>query len=227
MDTPTHSGSPTLLLFPTELERQRFADKGGLPVGLAIQKICGFGPVAAAARSAQLIARLKPARVVLCGIAGSFDTDLHPVGSASIFSEVAIDGVGAGQGAEHILPPVLGFPQWPGSVDTRLDPVESSLPLSTDPRGESPPSGPLLLTTCAASISMEDVRVRLERFPGAAGEDMEGFAVAMACVLARVPLSIIRGFSNEVGDRDSRNWRIPSALFAARENTLAFLEQVS
>lgn len=216
-------GSPALVLFPTELERQRFADRGGLPLGLAIQKICGFGPVAAAARTAQLIEKLKPARVVLCGIAGTYDDATYPVGSAAVFGEVAIDGVGAGQGEDHLLPPALGFPQWPGSEDTQVDPIELSLRLATG-RDDT---GPLLLTTCAASISEDEVRLRLERFPTAVAEDMEGFAVAMACALARTPLTIVRGFSNLVGDRDSRNWRIPSALFAAREKALAFLEQAS
>ena len=221
------SGSPALVLFPTELERQRFADRGGLPLGLAVQKICGFGPVAAAARTAQLLEKLKPARVVLCGIAGTFNDSTYPVGSAAVFGEVAIDGVGAGQGENHLLPPALGFPQWPGSEDTQVDPIELSLSLSIGRAAASGDAGPLLLTTCAASISEAEVRTRLERFPDAVAEDMEGFAVAMACALARIPLTIVRGFSNVVGDRDSRNWRIPSALFAAREKALAFLEQAS
>ncbi len=219
------TGSPSLVLFPTDLEHRRFVDRGGLPEGYALQHICGFGPVAAAARSAQLIEKLKPARVILCGIAGSFDEQNYPVGTAAVFGEVAIDGVGAGQGADHILPPALGFPQWPGSKDTQTNPIEAQLPLVSS--ASDTEVGPLLLTTCAASISAEEAAMRLTRFPDAVAEDMEGFAVAMACALARVPLTIVRGFSNVVGDRDSKNWRIPSALFAAREKTLAFLEQLS
>jgi futalosine hydrolase len=45
---------------------------------------------------------------------------------------------------------------------------------------------------------------------------MEGFAVAFACTLADTPVSIVRGVSNVVGDRDPAHWRIPSALGAAR-----------
>ncbi len=41
---------------------------------LAFQ-LCGFGPIAAAARAGALIARYKPERVLLVGIAGSFDTE--------------------------------------------------------------------------------------------------------------------------------------------------------
>ncbi|MFT5285420.1 MAG: futalosine hydrolase [Planctomycetota bacterium] len=222
MPTVPPSGSPTLLLFPTELERHRFMDRGGLPFGCALPHICGFGPVAAAARTSHLIAQLKPARVILCGIAGTYDQDRYPVGEAVMFGRVAIDGVGAGQGEEHVLPPALGFPQWPGSDDTRVEPVETELPLIRDVEPTS--DSPLLLTTCAASISDQEARVRLTRYPDAIAEDMEGFAVAMSCALSSTPLTIIRGFSNVVGDRNSSNWRIPSALYAARAETLRCLE---
>jgi nucleoside phosphorylase len=53
---------------------------------------------------------------------------------------------------------------------------------------------------------------------------MEGFAVALACALFRVPLGIVRGLSNVVGDRDPARWRIPAALAAARELAQGWLE---
>jgi len=45
----------------------------------------------------------------------------------------------------------------------------------------------------------------------------------MACDLADVPLRIVRGISNRVGDRDSSNWRIPGALAAARRLAIELL----
>ena len=56
--------------------------------------------------------------------------------------------------------------------------------------------------------------MRRARFRDALAEDMEGFAVAFACALAGVPVSIVRGISNVVGDRDPAHWRIPAALAA-------------
>lgn len=206
------SGSATLLLIPTDLELRRFLDLGGLPPGLAQVELCGFGPLAAAARSAQLIARLRPARVLLLGIAGAYDTVAHPVAEAFEFADVAVEGIGVGSGAELMSPPELGFPQWPGSdVGESGRRIDVRLPLAA---GES--DGPLLLTTCAASAHQEQAALRREHFPDAVAEDMEGFGVAMACSLAGVPLRIVRGISNQVGDRDSGNWRIPGALAAAR-----------
>ena len=52
---------------------------------------------------------------------------------------------------------------------------------------------------------------------------MEGFAVALACALARVPCAIVRGISNVAGDREAGRWRIPAALAAARALALQAL----
>ncbi len=214
------TGSPTLLLFPTELELARFRERGGLPRGLALTALCGFGPIAAGARTAQLCERLRPARAVLCGIAGTFDAERFPVGEARVFGSVALDGVGVGQGEAHAGPTALGFPQWPGSRDTTACALADELELV-----RRDPGGPHLLTTCAASASPGEAALRRERHPRAVAEDMEGFGVALACALARVPLSIVRGFSNEVGDRDAARWRSATALAAAREVLLVLLEE--
>ncbi|MEM7310143.1 MAG: futalosine hydrolase [Planctomycetota bacterium] len=215
-------GSPTLLLFPTELERRRFRDQGGLAPGFALRAIAGFGPIAAAARTSQLIAEVRPARVLLLGIAGAYDIGRNPIGTALAFSTVAVDGIGAGQGRSFQGPPALGFPQWPGSPATTERPVQDRLPLALPESGGA--EAGLLLTTCAASDSTDHAAERLERFPAAVAEDMEGFAVALACALAGVPCAIVRGISNLVGDREPSRWRIPAALAEARRVALAALE---
>jgi futalosine hydrolase len=211
-------GSPSLLLLPTELEARRFADLGGLEPGHALAHLCGFGPVAAAARTAQLLGTVRPARVLLTGIAGSFDPGRAPIGEAVVFTRVALEGVGVGEGQDFQGPPALGFPQWPGSADTPV--IQEELPLAC-PAGTDPA---LLLTTCAASASPEHAGQRHVRFDEALAEDMEGFGVALACALFGVPLAIVRGISNEVGDRTPGNWRIPGALAAARRAAARVLE---
>jgi futalosine hydrolase len=208
-----------LLLVPTDLERRRFEDQGGLGDAAARLELCGFGPIAAAARTAELIARRHPARVLLVGIAGAYDAERCPVGTALEFDEVAVDGIGVGEGRELVAPPALGFPQWPGEAGSGGDAIQDRLALA------APRVGParLLLTTCAASANRAAAEIRRERFPDALAEDMEGFAVALACALAGVPLRIVRGISNVVGDRSPESWRIPAALAAARRAALAIL----
>ncbi|MDP6540631.1 MAG: futalosine hydrolase [Planctomycetota bacterium] len=211
----------TLILVPTDLERRRLIDRGGFAGEHGDLELCGFGPVAAAARTARLVAELRPRRVLLVGIAGSFDVERHPVGSATEFRAAAVDGVGVGEGLTFRGPPSLGFPQWPGSEDG--DTAEVADRIALEWAGEE--AADLLLTTCAASGSPGQAAMRRERFPAACAEDMEGFAVAMACHFAGVPLRIVRGISNEVGDRDPEHWRIPAALAAAHEAACALLAE--
>src|SRR5262245_52652982 len=147
MPAPT-LGSPTLLLVPTELELRGLAEKGGLGLGQGVLARCGFGPVAAAARAADWIARLAPRRVLLVGCAGSLDLERFPVGSAADFSVVLLDGVGAGRGETFVPSSRLGFAQWPqGAGDERAPAIEERLELGPDPEQVT------LLTVCAASDS--------------------------------------------------------------------------
>jgi futalosine hydrolase len=218
MRPPPH-GSPTLVLVPSELEQRLLDD--GWPAGLALRVLCGFGPVAAAARTAQLVERLRPARVLLIGIAGTYAPERAAVGSALEFGAVAIEGIGAGEGERAIGPAGLGFPQWPARAATGTPAIEERLSLRSTAGARE-----LLLTTCAASGSQAHARERRRRFPDAAAEDMEGFGVALACALSGTPLAIVRGISNVAGERDPARWRIPAALRAARELAIERLLRV-
>jgi futalosine hydrolase len=218
MSAPAPSlGSPELVLVPTPRERALLVE-AGLPRGLALLETCGFGPVAAAARTAELLARLSPRRLWLVGIAGTFDEARLPLATARAFDSVAIDGLGAGRGPGFRGPLELRLPQWPGSETS--PPIEDELALACpDPaRGD----GALLLSVSSASATPEEAAERRRRFPRALAEDMEGFAVALAAALAGVPLVVVRGISNRVGDRQGP-WRIGEAMAAARRTLLELL----
>jgi futalosine hydrolase len=220
LEEMTHTGligSSTLVLVPTAMELGRIDAFGGFPNDLASCAVCGFGVVAAAARTAQILAEIRPARVLLIGIAGTFEPDTVAVGSALEFSSVAIEGIGVGEG-ERLMPTAqLGFPQWPGEKPI-FDRLELSAPDSIDAE---------LLTVCAAAIDVSHAASRKQRFAAAKAEDMEGFAVALACALYACPLRIIRGISNVVGDRESKRWRISEALAAARNMALTIIHSDS
>lgn len=175
-----------------------------------VVELCGFGIVAAAARTAQLISLRQPEAVVLAGIAGAIGDRLK-LGGAYVFDNVACYGVGVGTGVKHQSAGELGWPHW------------------DDPHGDSSVGevielGPAtdnheLLTVCSASLVEEDVRLRGEKHPNACAEDMEGFGVALACHLVGVRLTIVRGISNVAGDRDKKNWVMQRALDAAGQLT--------
>jgi len=191
----------TLVLVPTEYENSELAKHVDLS-DLATVAVCGFGPVEAASVTATLISRLRPQRVLLLGIAGTYDVGRMAVGSTACFREVAIDGIGAGSGDEFVPGKAMGF--------TR----ETSCALHVPARKRNIN---LLLTCCAASANAGEVKNRTARFPEAAAEDMEGFGVARACQLASVPFAIVRGISNLAGDRERTNWRVTDALAAVGE----------
>ncbi len=190
---------PTLLLLPTELERTAWLQTSPtVPESVQVE-VCGFGPVAAAARTAALLAQHRPAQVVLLGIAGAYGQRRLPVGQAICFSHVVLDGIGAGAGDQLQSAVELGFPQT-ASADDRL-----ALRRPPGATGDA-----MLLTVCAASGSPAEAAARQARFPTAVAEDMEGFAVALACAEADVPVAIVRGISNVVGDRDVAAWQFDS-----------------
>jgi len=202
------SDPSTLVLVPTERERQHLAAQRGFAVDGPCE-LCGFGPVAAAAHTATVIARHRPDRVILLGIAGTYDTVALPVASAAVFGSVTMHGVGVGAGAGFISAAALGFHHWREDQHPPpdFDELSLSIPVATA-------VGPLL-TCCTASADTAEANLRRRQHPNVTAEDMEGYGVALACRLAEVPLAIARGISNEVGDRGVTRWRIREALDAA------------
>lgn len=202
-----------LLLVPTDLERHHLA--GGLaePSGRETSiELCGFGPIAAAARTAELIAACRPARVILAGIAGRLDARLE-IGQAYCFDEVACDGVGVGSGGAFIAAGAVGWPHWPGDETTET--ISDRISLGGPSAKPAEDAAGLLLTVCAASANPEEAACRRDRFPEAMAEEMEGFGVAVACRLSKLPLVIVRGIANDAGDRDHARWQTAAALRAA------------
>ena len=201
----------TLLLVPTEAERRVLAGNADWPAFERHVHLCGFGPAAAAAHAATLIARLQPRRVVLLGIAGTYHPQKLPVGEAAVFSRVSIDGIGAGEGNEFLSASELGFPHW-GASPSQPTPADDQIVLDV-PDGE--PDGERLLTVCSASAGVEAAQRRAALFDDATAEDMEAYGVALACRLAEVSLTVVRGISNLAGNRDIAHWHIDAALESA------------
>jgi futalosine hydrolase len=219
-----------LILIPTDMERRGLEPMLAAATAQGCRvELCGFGLVAAAARAAQLLAEHKPERVLLVGIAGRLDDQLA-IGNAYRFDRVACYGVGAGSGGDFVPAAALGWQQWPGDagdasaqIGGQIGDVISSA--AGDRAGGEQTD--LLLTVCAAAANAEDVRLRLQAFPGAVAEDMEGFAVAFACRLRGVPFDIVRGISNRAGDRDKARWQVAAAVEAAGRLTLEIMAEAS
>ena len=211
-----------LILIPTEPERCLLTPRlAALPPADTAVELCGFGLVAAAARTAQLIAGLRPERVILVGIAGRLD-DRLAVGAATLFETVTCHGIGVGSGPAFISAATLGWQQWPGDPGEPASAIGDVLPCAV-PVGGDLPRERLLLTVTAAAAGPEDVRLRKAIFPEASAEEMEGFAVALACRLFRIPCTVVRGISNTAGDRNKAHWQLEAPLAAAADLVLRLL----
>jgi futalosine hydrolase len=227
---------PNVLLIPTELERRivlaclghRLADlvqpkstsPSPSPASWVVEK-CGFGLIAAAASTANVIAAHRPRQVVLLGIAGTYH-DSIAVGSACCFDRVTCHGIGVGSSLDshHLSAEDLGWAHCDASECHAAISDTIELPyLSRCPSGGEVPEQPgrHLLSVTTASSDESEAAFRRHHFPDADVEDMEGFAVALACAVAKVPLRIIRGISNHAGDRRHENWSVKPALRAAAE----------
>jgi futalosine hydrolase len=235
---------PNILLIPTSFERS-FIEKSwndpakfaapsppNAPSGHAASspgaasnwriELCGFGLVAAAACAARAIERSQPRRVILMGIAGSLDPSLE-IGSAHAFDRVTCHGIGVGGSldAKHQSADQLGWAHCEAELNEES---RSASPAINDtltieaPRRRSPEALSRerhLLSVTTASADESEAAHRRALYPSAMAEDMEGFAVALACARACVPLTIVRGISNRAGDRDHARWQVEEAIRAA------------
>ena len=219
----------TLVLVPTSLELDRLQNRIAehLERTNGAVELSGFGVIAAASRSAFLIEKHQPKRVILVGIAGSLSANAQnnqstwplEIGTAACFDRVACYGIGAGTGDAFLSAGDIGWKHWTGSVEIG-DRIEIGIGNVQDISRHQ-----TLLTCCSASIDEGDVSRRRKAFPDAVAEDMEGFSVAVSCRLAGIPLEIVRGISNCAGDRDKSNWQITEALDAAADLVLKLIEQ--
>ncbi|MGV3484358.1 MAG: futalosine hydrolase [Planctomycetaceae bacterium] len=219
---------PDLLLIPTTFERDLIASAIRRQLAMTPPvsgrsrwelEICGFGLVAAGIATANAIARHRPDRVLLLGIAGSYGEKLA-VGTACVFDRVICHGIGVGNDGDDSYRSAgeLGWQQCEASAAQPA--IGDCIDLTYAPAGASSdtlaaPEPRHLLSVTAASANLAEANQRRQRVPTALAEDMEGYAVAMACRLANVPLVVIRGISNRVGDRDHSGWQVEAALNSA------------
>lgn len=216
----------SLLLIPTKFEKARIEQEAlssFRAMGISLE-LCGFGVIASAAQAARLITQHEPERVFLVGISGLYrrdDVDNTWIGRAAQFSRVVSYGIGVGSGQKFKSAGSMGWSQL--QSETLVYPLDDSIELDTLGGSDTRVPFGLLVSVTAASADNQEATEKLSCFPNALAEDMEGFGVAMACQLCQVPLTIIRGFSNWVGDRDHKNWKVSEAM----ENACKLLIELS
>ncbi|WP_372898049.1 futalosine hydrolase [Stieleria sp.] len=211
-----------LILVPTDNERRLIESSLRIESDQWTVNTIGFGVIAAGIETTRLLLSERPRQVILAGIAGLFpgpNTASLRLGDAIWFDSVAIDGIGVGQGEAFVDASDLGW-----RAEGEAEPTET-IHLPTVPQSQASIAQPaLLLTVCSGSAADDDAARRLRRVPAAIGEDMESYAVACACRSAGVPLRVVRGFSNRVGNRDKSAWQIAPALASVAEQLQQYLD---
>ncbi|MCA9193302.1 MAG: hypothetical protein KDB03_16135 [Planctomycetales bacterium] len=203
-----------LLLIPTEFEWLSISETLRYKLsGLARVEFCGFGPIAAAASTTRLVMQGGFKEIYLLGIAGSYSSRLR-LGQAYYFAQVGSYGIGIGSGQHHRSAFKLGWIPWDSLELSYPSRFTTAIPLTS---GFNTPLhlSPKLLSVCSAGVSTTDIAMCLEHHPDAEAEDMEGYAVALACRQFSIQPTIIRGISNSVGERDKNNWQVAAAMNAA------------
>lgn len=170
--------------------------------------ITGVGPINAGIALGKTLALYPQIKGVFnTGLAGSFDTATAPLGSMVLVKEEICPEYGL-LGDNGVDAAALGFPQWKDAdrvVTDRLplctDPALLALPplLSSHEESATPVRGSALSVAGVSNSRARATALRVRY--GALLENMEGFAVALACARHRVPLLEVRFVSNVVGSR--------------------------
>jgi futalosine hydrolase len=201
-----------LLIVPSAFEAARLLPARGVET-----LVCGVGLLRAGLATAARLARRDVRDALLVGLAGTRDPRLAPVGALVTGTAVRNEAFGAGRAAEF-----LGLGEMGLSTET-LDPELLPLAVPEDPaariQGGDGTQGThgvrgILGSVAAASGSPEEAAAWHARHPDVLAEEMETYAVALACARADVPLACVRAISNLAGDRDLRHWDVAGACAA-------------
>ncbi|MDD9942941.1 MAG: hypothetical protein OXU20_18010 [Myxococcales bacterium] len=200
--TPLREGTLLVLAaHPVELEplRALLSDPTGRPAKPAIAtqsairtEEVGVGLAAAGAGTARALERHRPTQVLLIGSAGVYPGHAWAIGTAVAATAVhLVDGCVA-QGQAAFPDPMLATPPVDSELLHRLKYLTG-----TDGAG----------VANTLSITTDD---RLAAALADAGpwelENLEAFAVALACQQAHVPFSALLGITNEVGSKGRQQW---------------------
>lgn len=219
---PVTPRSRLLVLVASEPEAGAVVSGMGLPrtslpawslIGLSGRAdlfITGVGKANAAAGAASVLSRGGHASLLSIGIAGVLPGAGLPIGAGAHVTgaTLADEGVRTPLGFTDVA--TMGFPPIPSS-GMRLAPDPSMLLRLS----RAVPSGAELATVSTCSGTDALAREIASR-TGAAIEDMETAAVAVACARMGVAWGGIRAVSNTTGDRDRQQWNIPAALDTLR-----------
>ena len=216
-------GNPSWIKTPAFVSKM--GTVGHLPVVICVG---GVGKINAAAATAALIERHQPRLVINTGCAGAYPGSGFSIGDLVVAScEILGDeGVQTSQGWLDLqqmgMPSlVLGRQQFYNEIPLSSHAAEKVM-LLADYCGVGLARGRFVtVSTCSGTLQRGEELAR--RF-SAVCENMEGAAVALACLRYGIDCLELRGISNMVDERNPENWDIQGAVENAQRLVLKYLE---
>ncbi len=179
---------------------------------------CGIAKVNAAHSTTLLLENYDIDLLVLFGIGGAYNTHAKPGDVAIAQSEnYGEEGVLTKEGwnsMEAINPLLKNGKEYYNTFPLDLELSKLAVKVSAD-LGFNVTSGNFV-TVSQVSGTRESGEILKNRFNGIC-ENMEGAAVAHICALYGIPMVEIRGISNIIEERDTKNWNIPLAASHANK----------
>lgn len=143
--------------------------------------------------------------IIQAGIAGSYNTDLHP-GFTILVKQDSFGDLGMEE-MENFTPIFES-----GYADRNEFPFEDGWLVNRNEMLRNP-ALPVVKAVTVNKVSDSKVQIQqLTRFFKADIESMEGAAVHYVCLQEKVPFLQIRAVSNYVGERDKTKWKLREAI---------------
>ncbi len=178
--------------------------------------VTGVGPVNAALSMGRVLGAHRGVRGVLnLGVAGTFDVLRAPLGSAVLASAEVWPEYGLA-GDHGVDPRGIAFPQAEGPAGPVWDRIDIAPEVLSGQWHLSLPAGARNgVSLTVAGVSGTPGRAdAMRRRHAPLMENMEGFALALACLRHGLPFAEARTISNIVGSRAAEDWALEGALDA-------------
>lgn len=184
--------------------------------------LCGVGPLNAALNLGLALGRLEakgmmPQGVLNLGIAGTFDREALPIGGiviaeSEIWPEYGLR-TARGVSSRSLKYPLATTPEGPVWNSIDLHPEKNLLLLGLEVKKDIPSVVRNGVGVTVAGVSATPERAwQLRTGCSALFENMEGFALALTALKAKLPFVEIRSVSNQAGSRNPDQWNVPLAL---------------
>ncbi len=169
------------------------------------KRVVGIGLIAASAGAALAIAELRPRAVVLLGTCGAYPKSSLSVGDVIVATGLRLASAAEARGHGALLHAMTAEVELDVSISSALEAVGARR---------------ATVATTLAITTDDDLAAALQARYSCDAEHLEAYAVACACVNAKVPFACVLGVTNVVGSNGRAQWRENRVMVEAATGAL-------